>query len=388
MTETKIQLPEEVKKDLNLHSSDELQVKIDGDRIVIEKLENIQSGQNISLRWFLVPSILASIAFFVYFKFYEKINYISFTGANTVSISTMTIVLGLLTGIISFAIFFIKGKRSAQKNLKNIYWRNFPVLLISFAVMLGMVLLAIFWLFSIIFEGAKFDIYTSTFLFFIFVAVINYLMIYFAVTITPTRIITLFTVVIIGGVFMAMISNRNLQWWHVNLSFLGTAKAASSWQFNLTLILSAFLLLTLTDYIFSILKENMPKNTGLMILHVLMTITALSLAGVGIFPNNKDTYWHVLHDKSANMLVYMIVIMIIGLRWLLPNVKKEFLTISYGIAALLVVANVLFQNVGYLSLTAFELIAFILAFAWILLLFQNLQSLSGIAIKSYDVILE
>ena len=300
----------------------------------------------------------------------------------------MTIVLGLLTGIISFAIFFIKGKRNAQKNLKNIYWRNFPVLLISFAVMLGMVLLAIFWLFSIIFEGAKFDIYTSTFLFFIFVAVINYLMIYFAVTITPTRIITLFTVVIIGGVFMAMISNRNLQWWQVNLSFLGTANAASSWQFNLTLILSAFLLLTLTDYIFSVLKENMPKNTGLMILRVLMTITALSLAGVGIFPNNKDTYWHILHDKSANMLVYMIVIMIIGLRWLLPNVKKEFLTISYGIAALLVVADVLFQNVGYLSLTAFELIAFILAFAWILLLFQNLQSLSGIAIKAYDVILE
>lgn len=132
----------------------------------------------------------------------------------------------------------------------------------------------------------------------------------------------------------------------------------------------------------------MPKNTGLMILRVLMTITALSLAGVGIFPNNKDTYWHILHDKSANMLVYMIVIMIIGLRWLLPNVKKEFLTISYGIAALLVVADVLFQNVGYLSLTAFELIAFILAFAWILLLFQNLQSLSGIAIKAYDVILE
>lgn len=388
MTETKIQLPEEIKNDLNLHTSDELQVKIDGDRIVIEKLENIQSGQNISLRWFLVPSILASIAFFIYFKFYEKINYISFTGANTVSISTMTIVLGLLTGIISFAIFFIKGKRNAQKNLKNIYWRNFPVLLISFAVMLGMVLLAIFWLFSIIFEGAKFDIYTSTFLFFIFVAVINYLMIYFAVTITPTRIITLFTVVIIGGVFMAMISNRNLQWWQVNLSFLGTANAASSWQFNLTLILSAFLLLTLTDYIFSVLKENMPKNTGLMILRVLMTITALSLAGVGIFPNNKDTYWHILHDKSANMLVYMIVIMIIGLRWLLPNVKKEFLTISYGIAALLVVADVLFQNVGYLSLTAFELIAFILAFAWILLLFQNLQSLSGIAIKAYDVILE
>ena len=72
MTETKIQLPEEIKNDLNLHTSDELQVKIDGDRIVIEKLENIQSGQNISLRWFLVPSILASIAFLYTLNFMKK----------------------------------------------------------------------------------------------------------------------------------------------------------------------------------------------------------------------------------------------------------------------------------------------------------------------------
>ena len=38
-------------------------------------------------------------------------------------------------------------------------------------------------------------------------------------------------------------------------------------------------------------------------------------------------------------------------------------------------AVVLFQVVGYLSLTAFEIIAFVLAFAWLLLLLQKLVNI-------------
>ncbi|WEV45181.1 DUF998 domain-containing protein [Streptococcaceae bacterium ESL0687] len=389
MSEKSIKLPEELKEDLGLKTDDRLIVSVDGSRLIVEKENSIEKNQSISLRWFLLPSFIASIVFFVYFKFYEQVEYIPFTGGNTTSVSHMTIILGLLTGIISFTIFFVKGKRSQQKNLKNIYWRSLPVLLISFAVMLVLGLMGIFWIFGIVFEGAKFDIYTSTFLFLIFTGIINYLMIYFAVTITPRRIISLFTLVIIGGVFLSMITNSNLQWWQINFSFLGTSNATSAWQFNLTLILSAFLLLALTDYIFSILREVLPKNRRLQILRILLTITALGLAGVGFFPNDKgSSYLHYMHDKSANLLIYMIVIMIIGIRWLLPNIKREFLIASYVIGILLVVANLLFANVKYLSLTAFEIIAFFLAFAWILLLFQNLQSLSSLNIKDYELIVE
>ncbi|WEV60674.1 DUF998 domain-containing protein [Streptococcaceae bacterium ESL0729] len=389
MLEKSIKLPEDLKADLGLKTNDRLTMSVDGSRLIVEKENSIEKNQSISLRWFLLPSILVSLVFFAYFKFYEQVEYIPFTSGDTTAISHMTIVLGLLTGIISFTTFFIKGKRSQQKNLKNIYWRSLPVLLASFAVMLVLGLMGLFWIFGIVFEGAKFDIYTSTFLFLIFISIINYLMIYFAITITPRRIISLFTLVIVGGVFLSMIANSNLQWWQINFSFLGTSNATSAWQFNLTLILSAFLLLALTDYIFSILKEILPKNRRLQILRLLLTITAFGLAGVGFFPNDKgNSYLHYMHDKSANLLIYMIIIMIIAIRWLLPDVKKEFLVISYGIGVLLVVANILFSNVRYLSLTAFEIIAFFLAFAWILLLFQNLQSLSSLNIKDYELIVE
>jgi Predicted membrane protein len=389
LAEEKISLPADVAHEVDFKKDDKLNIKVEAerDRIIIERDLDSDEGQTFGLRYFLIPSLVASIIFFIYEK-YKDVKTIDFTGNSFNSLSTQTILLGLLTGIISFSIFFIKGKRGNKRYLKVIYWRNFPTIVISFALMLGSVLISIFWLFGILFAGADFDIYTSTFLIFIFTSIINYVMIYFAVTITPNRIITLLMLVIIGGVMSSMISNSNLKWWKINFSFLGTSNAQSSWQFNITLIISALLMLALIDYLFVILNYSYPKNKRLLGLRILLTIMALSLGGVGIFPNNKVGHLHELHDQSAWMLVYVVIIMIIGIKWFLPTIPKEFYYFSYGVGIFLIIADYLFQGIGYLSLTAFELIATFMVFAWILLLFQNLEKLSRVGTKDYKVILE
>ena len=134
------------------------------------------------------------------------------------------------------------------------------------------------------------------------------------------------------------------------------------------------------DLTYSGFKVNM--------LRVLLTLVAIALGGVGFFPNNGTGQLHELHTKSAEMLVYLIVILIISIRWILPKVTKEFLTISYGIAAVLIACNFLFQNVGYLSLTVFELLAFGLAFSWILLLLQHVQQLARLTNAVYEIRIE
>ena len=78
-------------------------------------------------------------------------------------------------------------------------------------------------------------------------------------------------------------------------------------------------------------------------------------------------------------MVLIIIILIIGIKWLLPKVTKEFLIVSYAIAICLVLSNFLFETIGYLSLTVFEIIAFGLAFSWILILLQQINRLT-----SYD----
>lgn len=386
MQEYKVSLPKELDDDLSILDQETISVKKEHQRLVIEKKKTPFETQNVSLRWFLLPALMCSVIFFiVFFTWGDK--QISMTG--DFSIATATMLLGLISGSFSFISIFINRKRK-EKNpeLSDIQWRNVPTIIGAFIVILMLGILSFFWIIGMMFEGASFDIYTATAIFFIFTAIINYLMIYAAYSFTSSMIVTILIVVIIGGVFFAMLTNSESRWWQHNFSFLGTNEAASSWQFNLTLMLSALLMVALIDYLFVNLKKNGYTGFKVASLRVLLTMVAISLGGVGFFPNNGTGQLHALHTKAAEMLVYLIVILIVSIRWILPKVTKEFLTISYGIAAVLVACNFLFQNIGYLSLTVFELLAFGLALSWILLLLQHIQQLAHLTNAVYEISIE
>lgn len=386
MQEYKVSLPKELDDDLSILDQETISVKKEHQRLVIEKKKTPFETQNVSLRWFLLPALMCSVIFFiVFFTWGDK--QISMTG--DFSIATATMLLGLISGSFSFISIFINRKRK-EKNpeLSDIQWRNVPTIIGAFIVILMLGILSFFWIIGMMFEGASFDIYTATAIFFIFTAIINYLMIYAAYSFTSSMIVTILIVVIIGGVFFAMLTNSESRWWQHNFSFLGTNEAASSWQFNLTLMLSALLMVALIDYLFVNLKKSGYTGFKVASLRVLLTMVAISLGGVGFFPNNGTGQLHALHTKAAEMLVYLIVILIVSIRWILPKVTKEFLTISYGIAAVLVACNFLFQNIGYLSLTVFELLAFGLALSWILLLLQHIQQLAHLTNAVYEIRIE
>jgi hypothetical membrane protein len=386
MKEYKVSLPKELDDDLSILDQEIIYVKKEHQRLVIEKKKTPFETQNVSLRWFLLPALMCSVIFFiVFFTWGDK--QISMTG--DFSIATATMLLGLISGSFSFISIFINRKRK-EKNpeLSDIQWRNVPTIIGAFIVILMLGILSFFWIIGMMFEGASFDIYTATAIFFIFTAIINYLMIYAAYSFTSSMIVTILIVVIIGGVFFAMLTNSESRWWQHNFSFLGTNEAASSWQFNLTLMLSALLMVALIDYLFVNLKKSGYTGFKVASLRVLLTMVAISLGGVGFFPNNGTGQLHALHTKAAEMLVYLIVILIVSIRWILPKVTKEFLTISYGIAAVLVACNFLFQNIGYLSLTVFELLAFGLALSWILLLLQHIQQLAHLTNAVYEIRIE
>ncbi|MFW7362502.1 DUF998 domain-containing protein [Vagococcus fluvialis] len=386
MQEYKVSLPKELDDDLSILDQETISVKKEHQRLVIEKKKTPFETQNVSLRWFLLPALMCSVIFFiVFFTWGDK--QISMTG--DFSIATGTMLLGLISGSFSFISIFINRKRK-EKNpeLSDIQWRNVPTIIGAFIVILMLGILSFFWIIGMMFEGASFDIYTATAIFFIFTAIINYLMIYAAFSFTSSMIVTILIVVIIGGVFFAMLTNSESRWWQHNFSFLGTNEAASSWQFNLTLMLSALLMVALIDYLFVNLKKSGYTGFKVASLRVLLTMVAISLGGVGFFPNNGTGQLHALHTKAAEMLVYLIVILIVSIRWILPKVTKEFLTISYGIAAVLVACNFLFQNIGYLSLTVFELLAFGLALSWILLLLQHIQQLAHLTNAVYEISIE
>lgn len=370
----KVTIPHQIVDELGLKSGDDVKIHITDNNVVIESDNNASERQEIKIRWFVLPALIATIVFLTFFLIRQE-DLIPLTGG--LSISAAVIVLGVVSGIISFTTFYIRNhKEDRNRALKGLYWRNFPVILISFTIILALTLIAIFWFMGILFKGAAFDPYTAGALFALFTMTINYFMIYAALHINSEMMVRLLILVIVGGVLASMITNSDNHWWETNLSFLGTQHANYSWQFNLTLMVSALLMVGLIDYLFVWLHRKYPRNLGLNTLRVLLTVMAFSLFGVGAFANTGKGLLHLLHDIAAWGLVAVLGLTVILIRWLLPKGSRQFQVISDIIVGLLLIDFVLFKYVGYFSLTAFQLVAFDLAFSWILLLLGSLRRLS------------
>lgn len=331
--------------------------------------------------WYIVPTILASILFAV---LNANDTLIPLTGDN--SLASYVITSGIIVGIILFVTFFILGKKGKINTITgDIYWRNFPSVLISYLIILTISILFVFELLQRFFLGVTFDLFTATFIFMMLLGVINYLMIYAAIFTTPESLIRTLMIIAVGGVGIAMLTNSEQQWWLVNLSYLGSNFALDNWRFNLTLVLAGLLMIALIDFLFETIYVARPKTKQLTILKTLLVILAICLALVGVFPYNENPVSQILHNVFARGLVVVVLLLIMTSPWMLPNTTKDFMTTSYGIGSLLVIVTILFLGVGYLSLTAFEILAFILAFSWLLLFLQKLVQLSNYGSRSFTV---
>ena len=383
MAKIKISVPDELVKKYDLHNDDDFKITARNGEIRLKKKNHDSNKRQFNVIWILIASILTSIAFWIFINAVH-LHQVPLVGTN--SIASGLIVLGGLSGMILFSAYFISNRKKITVAYSaKTFWRTFPVIVISFVLILSLVLMGIAWGLSRLFTGITFGHVVAMMLFFVFVTTINYIMVRIGLAVNYGILTTIMILVITSGTVVSMASNgRN--WWQHNLSFLGTKHANNSWQFNLTLVFSSLLMVALVDYIFVSLRAVVKNTWRTITLRTILTVTALDVGAVGLFPNNAN--FHVLHDKVAGYLVYLIIILIIGIRWLLPKVGKRFLALSYGMCVGLVVIDLMFKPLHIISLTAFELIAFILAFGWILILFDTMIGIVEDEDDKYDVKIE
>lgn len=383
MAKIKISVPDELVKKYDLHNDDDFKITARNGEIRLKKKNHDSNKRQFNVIWILIASILTSIAFWIFINAVH-LHQVPLVGTN--SIASGLIVFGGLSGMILFSAYFISNRKKITVAYSaKTFWRTFPVIVISFVLILSLVLMGIAWGLSRLFTGITFGHVVAMMLFFVFVTTINYIMVRIGLAVNYGILTTIMILVITSGTVVSMASNgRN--WWQHNLSFLGTKHANNSWQFNLTLVFSSLLMVALVDYIFVSLRAVVKNTWRTITLRTILTVTALDVGAVGLFPNNAN--FHVLHDKVAGYLVYLIIILIIGIRWLLPEVGKRFLALSYGMCVGLVVIDLMFKPLHIISLTAFELIAFILAFGWILILFDTMIGIVEDEDDKYDVKIE
>ena len=383
MAKIKISVPDELVKKYDLHNDDDFKITARNGEIRLKKKNHDSNKRQFNVIWILIASILTSIAFWIFINAVH-LHQVPLVGTN--SIASGLIVFGGLSGMILFSAYFISNRKKITVAYSaKTFWRTFPVIVISFVLILSLALMGIAWGLSRLFTGITFGHVVAMMLFFVFVTTINYIMVRIGLAVNYGILTTIMILVITSGTVVSMASNgRN--WWQHNLSFLGTKHANNSWQFNLTLVFSSLLMVALVDYIFVSLRAVVKNTWRTITLRIILTVTALDVGAVGLFPNNAN--FHILHDKVAGYLVYLIIILIVGIRWLLPEVGKRFLALSYGMCVGLVIIDLMFKPLHIISLTAFELIAFILAFGWILILFDTMIGIVEDEDDKYDVKIE
>lgn len=368
----KVEIPAAALKETDFDPGDDLSLSVSHKQFVIRSAKVTDQTPQINIGFYTVPALLMMVIFFVYSRSLG-VNQVALTGEDY-SIANAGTLLGTISGIVIFVIAAIWTKVNQTGPTKELYWRNLPTIVIACGLILAFSFSAAFWLLGRLFMDASFDIYTSTVMIFMILAVVNYVMINLAMTLTTSIITNLLTIMIIGGMLFAMLTNSSRDWWKHNFSFLGTAENSANFQFNVTLIFSGALMLTLVDYLFVNLQKNF-KGRRILILRWLLYALSACIASIGLFPN--DPQFHILHDRISMWLVYIILILIVALRWILPRVTKQFLTLSYTLGVVMGVEYIVFKLTDYLSLTAFELLEFGLAFSWLLLLLQNIENLAN-----------
>ena len=124
-------------EDLDIKDGEQVEVTLKDKEAVIRPKRTDTGTQTISLRFFLIPTVLAGLFFLAYFIYFQILQ-VPMTGKN--SIAQMVIVLGELSGMGTFAVTYVQNHRRIHgRDHRRRYWRIFPTLLLAFAIILAFV---------------------------------------------------------------------------------------------------------------------------------------------------------------------------------------------------------------------------------------------------------
>jgi hypothetical membrane protein len=197
-------------------------------------------------------------------------------------------------------------------------------------------------------------------------------------SITTPKLSSLLVLFMTFGTITAMATASDPAWWEYHFSQLGTFGDRSSALFNLTLIIAGFLVTTFALYLqrdLQLLVDRgvLARASAPRTVSIVFVIMGVMLSCVGIFPLTVSI---LLHNLSASGMAVTFLVLLFASPWLLKGLPRRFFLVSFGFAAALIVGSVLFYPVQYWNLTAFELVAFAIIFAWIAVFIRYISALT------------
>jgi hypothetical protein len=198
-----------------------------------------------------------------------------------------------------------------------------------------------------------------------------------AVTMNAYRLAALLAVFLVTGVLTSMLTAADPLWWQENLSALGMSSDVSGVAFNVTLIVAGVVVTTLAGFSTRTLEAT--ASTGMARRRVRqleggIVLIGILLACVGLFPVDEQ---FGLHTAAASGMVVVFGTLIVRIRSLVPSIPATFNVLGLVFLAVIAFAVLMYFPFGYYNLTAVELIAASLVFAWLIVLIRNLAAVDA-----------
>ncbi|MDR7082759.1 putative membrane protein [Arthrobacter ginsengisoli] len=198
-----------------------------------------------------------------------------------------------------------------------------------------------------------------------------------AVTMNAYRLAALLAVFLVAGILTSMLTAEDPQWWQEHLSALGMTSDVSGVTFNVTLIVAGVVVTTLAGYSTKTLAwqaNTASSRRRVRLLEGGIVLIGILLACVGLFPVDER---FGLHTLAASGMVLVFGTLIVRMRALVPSMPATFNALGLVFLAVIAFAVLMYFPFGYYNLTAVELIAASLVFAWLIVLIRNLAAVDA-----------
>lgn len=246
------------------------------------------------------------------------------------------------------------------------------------SVIAGLLTVAVFVVLQRSFEGVIVDAFTSTAATAASAGLAAYWIVLSVSAVTTSRLASLLVMFMAISVLASMATAQDPAWWEYHFSQLGTSDDVSSRLFNLAVFIGGAFVTTFAMYVHRDLTTLVRQ--GVLVhpwaprfVSAVFVVMGVLLACVGVFPLDVS-FW--LHNLSAIGMSLTFLGMLISAPWTLKGMPARFFWFCTGGVVLLLGGALLFEPLGYYSLTAFELLAFATIFGWISVFIRFIDALA------------
>lgn len=182
--------------------------------------------------------------------------------------------------------------------------------------------------------------------------------------------------VLFAGTIASMVASPDESWWQLHFSQLGNTGGVTGYRFNLSLIVTGFVIAVLAEYVGQAFESGLrlrgeEPGRRPRVLFWLFTTIGVCMSMVGFVPDNVSFVIHV--GSASGMVVTFGVFAFYALRHI-PGLPRDLIVFTSVVVVGILVAVALWIPIGYYNLTGMELVAAGLLFAWLLVFVRSVEA--------------